>query len=139
MARRIQVAHAAGRDEEIPYVGMQLTTMVAEAERMLLLEHGPEGFDLRISALKIGSVALCGIPGEPFAETGRHIKAAPGWKMALPCCCTNGYANYFPLASDYAEGGYEARSSLFQAGVAEQIQAECERLLETLKREEPDL
>ena len=137
-ARRIQAAHAAGRDEEIPYTGMQLTTVVAEAERMLLLEHGPEGFDLRISALSIGDAALCGIPGEPFAETGRKLKALPGWKMALPCCCVNGYANYFPLASDYAEGGYEARSSLFQAGVAEQIEAECARLLEKLKKEDTD-
>ena len=40
-ARRIATLHAAGRDDEIPYQGMMLTTVVAEAERMLRLEHGP--------------------------------------------------------------------------------------------------
>ncbi|MBR5751503.1 MAG: hypothetical protein IKX84_03850, partial [Clostridia bacterium] len=65
--------------------------------------------------------------------TGREIKAAPGWALSLPCCCVNGYANYFPLAKDYAEGGYEARSSLFKAGVAEEVRDGCLALLDALK------
>ena len=132
------IAALDGDEDEAFQFRLEFSDVEAEAERMLLLEHGPEGFDLRISALSIGDAALCGIPGEPFSETGRRLKALPGWKMALPCCCVNGYANYFPLASDYAEGGYEERSSLFQAGVAEQIEAECARLLDTLKKEETD-
>ena len=134
-AERICELHSSGRDAEIPFTGMQLTTVVAEAERMLELKDGPDAFDLLISAVRIGPVALIGIPGEPFSQTGREIQAA--WKAgpALPCCCTNGYSNYFPLAKDYLEGGYEARSSLFKAGVAEAIRDKSVELLRALEAE----
>ena len=131
-ARRICLLHSSGRDAEIPFVGMQLTTVVAEAERMLELEHGPDGFELLLSAVRIGPVALTGIPGEPFSQTGREIKAAAKRGLVLPCCCVNGYSNYFPLAKDYLEGGYEARSSLFRAGVAETIRDKTLELLRTI-------
>ena len=132
-ARLYSALHRAGRDGEIPYQGMMLTTVVAEAERMLRLEHGPDDFALRLSVAAVGPVALAGIPGEPFTETGRAIAAAEGWGLALPCCCTNGYENYFPLMDDYLTGGYEARSSLFRVGVAEEVAAGCLALLEGLR------
>ena len=133
LARQIDALHRAGRDSEIPYQGMQLTTVVAEADRMLQLEHGPEAFPLRISAASIGPLALAGIPGEPFADTGRAIQRAEGWALVLPLCCTNGYENYFPLLEDFREDGYEARSCLFQAGVAEKITDQCLALLRSFR------
>lgn len=133
LARQIDALHRAGRDDEIPYQGMQLTTVVAEADRMLQLEHGPDAFRLRISAAAIGPIGLAGVPGEPFAETGRAIQQAPGYGLVLPLCCTNGYENYFPLLQDFREGGYEARSCLFQAGVAEKITDQCLALLRSFR------
>ncbi len=120
-AHRINDLHKAGRDAELPYEGMLLTTIVAEAERMVDLEHGPEKFDLCMGALTIGNVALVGIPGEPFTAIGRALKDAPGWDLVLPLCCCNGYEGYFPTMDAYLEGGYEARSSIFKAGVAEAV------------------
>ena len=120
-AHRINDLHKAGRDAELPYEGMMLTTIVAEAERMVQLEHGPEKFDLCMGVLTIGNVALAGIPGEPFTAIGRAIKDAPGWDLVMPMCCTNGYEGYFPTMDAYLEGGYEARSSIFKAGVAESV------------------
>ena len=134
-ARLYDSLHKAGRDSEIPYQGMMLTTVVAEADRMLRLEHGPDDFALRLSAAAVGPVAFAGIPGEPFTETGRAVARAEGWRMVLPCCCTNGYENYFPLMKDYLDGGYEARSSLFRAGVAEAVADGCLALLKTLRCE----
>ena len=136
LARLYDSLHRAGRDSEIPYQGMMLTTVVAEADRMLRLEHGPEDFALRLSAAAVGPVAFAGIPGEPFTETGRAIAGAEGWGLALPCCCVNGYENYFPLMKDYQDGGYEARSSLFQAGVAEAVAGGCLSLLKSLREQE---
>ena len=134
-ARLYDTLHREGRDSEIPYQGMMLTTVVAEADRMLQLEHGPDEFALRLSAASVGGVAFVGVPGEPFTETGREIQRGEGWDMILPCCCTNGYENYFPLMSDYLNGGYEARSSLFQAGVAEKIAGNCRDMLKGLREE----
>lgn len=88
---------------------------------MLQLEHGPESFKLCVTALTLGRVALVGIPGEPFSAIGRTLKAAPGWDLVMPCCCTNGYDAYFPSMDAFQEGGYEARSSMFKSGIGEAI------------------
>ena len=132
-ARRINALHEAGRDAEIPYTGMMLTTVVAEAARMLKLEHGPDSFDMNLLGIAIGPVAMLGIPGEPFTGIGRGLKATEGWELVIPTCCTNGYEGYFPMTDAYVEGGYEARSSRFSAGVAELMIEEGRKLLAELK------
>ncbi|NMA07903.1 MAG: hypothetical protein GX929_02145 [Clostridiales bacterium] len=119
LAIKYNELHKAGRDDEIPFKGMQLTTVVAEAGRMVRLEHGPTHFDLYLSAVSIGEVAFAGFPGEPFTDIGRGTKAASPFKMTVTCCLTNGSEGYFPVESAYAEGGYEARSSNFAAGIAD--------------------
>ena len=132
-AHRINDLHLAGKDAEIPYEGMMLTTVVAEAGRMVRLEHGPESFDMELSGIAIGNVAFVGIPGEPFNGIGRGIKEAEGWDMILPTCITNGHEGYFPMRDAYDEGGYEARSSNFKAGVAEFLIEEGKALLDDLR------
>ena len=123
--------HMAGKDDEIPFEGMELTTVVAEAARMVRLEHGPKSFPMNFIGVAVGNVALFGIPGEPFTGVGRGLKEAEGWDLVLPCCLTNGCRGYFPMMDAYEEGGYEARSSSFKAGSAELIVKEgCELLSE---------
>lgn len=132
-AHRIAKLHEEGRDAELPYTGMVLTTMVAEALRMVRLENGPETFDMVLSGIAIGNVALVGIPGEPFTGIGRALKEAEGWDLVLPTCNTNGKEGYFPMQDAYDEGGYESRSSAFKAGVAEYMIGEGKALLKALK------
>ena len=76
---------------------------------------------------------LVGIPGEPFTGIGRGIKENSGFAITLPCCCANGYEGYYPMQDAYDEGGYEARSSNFAAGVAEKIIADSLKLVSELK------
>ena len=128
-ARRINDLHTAGRDAELPYEGMMLTTVVADAARKVRLENAPDFFPMIFSALRIGNVALIGVPGEPFNGIGRALKKAEGWDLVIPCCLTNGSEGYFPMEDAYAEGGYEAKSSNFKAGVAEKIIAEGHDIL----------
>ena len=133
LARKYDELHKAGRDAEIPFEGMELTTVVAEAARMVKLEHGPESFGMTLSAVAIGNVALAGVPGEPFNGVGLGLKKAEGWDLVLPCCLTNGSEGYFPMQDSYDEGGYEARSSRFKAGTAEIIIKEGVALLDSLR------
>ncbi|MBQ8748730.1 MAG: hypothetical protein IJZ14_02875 [Oscillospiraceae bacterium] len=133
LARKYDELHKAGRDTEIPFEGMELTTVVAEAARMVKLEHGPESFPMTLSAVAIGNVALAGVPGEPFNGIGLGLKKAEGWDLVLPCCLTNGSEGYFPMQDSYDEGGYEARSSRFKAGTAEIIIKEGVALLDSLR------
>ena len=132
-AHRIHDLHLAGRDAELPYKGMMLTTVVAEAGRMVRLEHGPEAFEMPLTAVRIGPVGFIGIPGEPFNLIGRALKETKGFELVIPTCCTNGYEGYFPMQDSYDEGGYEARSSSFKAGVAELIIKEGTELLSQIK------
>lgn len=133
-AEKIIALHEAGRDEDIPFKGMELTTVVAEAYRMKRLESGPDAFNLPLTAISFGDVSIAGIPGEPFTDIGRGIKDNSPFEMTLICCCANGYEGYYPMQSAYDEGGYEARSSKFKPGVAEAIITGSTELLKKLKK-----
>ena len=132
LAHKYNDLHKAGRDDLIPFEAMELTTVVAEAGRMVRLEHGPAEFPLYLSAVTIGNVALLGIPGEPFNGVGIGLKEAKDWTLVLPCCNTNAKEGYFPMQDAYDEGGYEARSSNYKAGTAELLVKEGKALLDTL-------
>lgn len=131
-ARLYKQLHEEGRDSEIPYTGMALTTVVAEAIRMCRMENGPEFFEMPLTAVSIGNVALVGIPGEPFMGVSWGLKAVPGWDLVLPVCNTNSREGYFPMQECYDEGGYETRNSSFRAGVGEQLVREGSALLDVL-------
>ena len=131
-AHRINDLYEAGRSKELPYTGMMLTTVVADAARKVKLEHGPDYFEMTLTGIALGNVAMLGIPGEPFSGVGIALKKAPGWAMVLPTCITNGATGYFPMQDAYDEGGYEAKASRFKAGVAEHIIAEGTKLLSEL-------
>ena len=131
-AHRIHELYIAGRAGELPYKGMMNVTVVAEAERMVALEHGPEAFEMDLSAVAVGGVVFIGIPGEPFTGIGKALKEAEGWSLVIPTCLTNGAHGYFPMKDAYDEGGYEARSSRFKAGVAELLIEEGRKLMSEL-------
>lgn len=133
LAYKIKKYHEEGRDDELPYKGMMLTTMLADSKRKIRLEHGPEFFDFHFTLIRIGDIAFVGIPGEPFAGVGIGLKTAKNYKMILPCCLTNGYLGYFPMKDSYDEGGYEAKCSSFKSGVAETIIEEGLKLLEKIR------
>ncbi len=133
-ARYIQKMVDDGKRDELPYKGMLLTTMMADARRKLRLENGPEYFPLNLTAIKIGDVAFIGIPGEPFTGIGMGLKEAKDWKMVCPTCLTNGSRGYFPMKDSYDEGGYEASTSNYKAGVAETIIEEGVKILDGLRK-----
>ena len=134
LAKKYKVLHDGGRDEDIPYTAMELTTVVAEAIRMCELENGPDHFLLEETGVRIGCVAMIGLPGEPFTDIGVQIKNTPGWDMIMPCCITNGYVGYFPTKEAFDEGGYESRSSSFQSNVAQLLVDGGKALLEELSK-----
>jgi hypothetical protein len=133
LAHKYKELHDAGRDDEIPYTAMELTTVVAEAIRMCRMENGPTHYTLDLTGVRIGEVALVGIPGEPFTDIGVGIKEAEGWSLILPCGLVNGAQGYFPMKSAFDEGGYEARTSPYKSGIAETIIDGAKCLLEELK------
>ena len=134
-AHRINDLYNSGltQQEILPDVkGMLRTTIIAEAARMVRLENAPDHFQMPLTGIAIGPVAFIGIPGEPFSGIGFALKDTQDWAMVLPTCNTNGKEGYFPMLSAFEEGGYEARSSNFKAGIAELICEEGKKILKEL-------
>lgn len=133
LARKYHALHEAGRDSEIPFTGMALTTEVASADRIIKLEHGPEAFPLNLAAISLGNVGIVMIAGEAFNVIGRELKKTEGWDLVIPFGLTNGHEGYFPSEDAYLEGGYEARRTWFKQGVAELIIREGREILNATK------
>ena len=92
------------------------------AEPIGNLDETVQVLRIRRPAAAIGdAVVFAGLPGEPFTEIGRAIKERSPFRMTFCTCLTNGSCGYFPVASAYAEGGYEARSSVFASTVADRL------------------
>ena len=116
-ARQIVKLYNENRKDEIPFTGMELTTVIAEACRIVRLENGPDGYTFRVFMLSLGGMSFVGIPGELFTEVGRRAEAISKSEVTFILCLTNGGDSYFPTSSAYDEGGYEARTSKLKKGV----------------------
>jgi len=133
-AREVYEMYQKGQEKELRQMfGRMYETVIGSACRMIALEHGPEFFEMDMSAVAIGRVALIGIPGEGFTGMGIGLKEAEGWELILPTCLTNGAHGYFPMMDDYEEGGYEASAARFKAGAAEKMIEEGKDMLKALE------
>lgn len=133
LAHKYAELHEQGRDDLIPFKAMELTTVVAEAMRMVRLENSPKTKVMEMKGLRLGNIALVGIPGEPFTEIGERIKAIGGFDLIMPCALTNGYEGYFPSKAAYQEGGYEAKTSVFRDTVSDIMVDSASNILTKLK------
>jgi len=132
-ARRIVELHRMDRDDEIEDDGAGVTTIVAEALRILDLENGPEKFEFNISAIRIGNIAIAGFPGEPFAEIGKRTISESPFDTTIVCALTDGGEIYFPTTEVIGAGGYEARSSVVRAGADDILVDSMVELLYNIK------
>ena len=121
-ANRIWEMHEAGRDAELPWKEMELTTEVSRANRIRNMAKHPDYHELPIISFAIGdSVAFGGFPGEPFNEIGVAVRKASPFKMTILACLTNGSRGYFPFSTSFAEDGYESATSPFGPTVADDL------------------
>lgn len=64
-----------------------------------------------LTLLRIGKLAVVGVPGEPTAELGRRIRSIGlglGFLAVLTVSHCNGWMGYILEPEDYGRGGYEA-------------------------------
>lgn len=79
----------------------------AYAERFLKLKDAQPEIDIPLQALRIGDVAITGIPCETFVETGLDLKARNPFKPSWTHSIAGGYFGYLPTPEHHALGGYE--------------------------------
>ena len=85
--------------------------------------------DVRLSALKIGSIVFAGVSGEVFNEIGVRLKKQSPYKYTFMITHCNGSSGYLITDKAYHEGGYEARSTRAESGAEKAI---IENLLEMI-------
>lgn len=85
-----------------------------------------------IHAIRIGDIALVGVPGEPFSSTGLAIAKQSPFAHTLFSGYSNGGFGYVPDRAAYSEGGYEIEATPFAQGAGELLAAEVLRLLNDL-------
>lgn len=66
--------------------------------------------DVELHGVRIGDVALLGVPGELFVEIGMAIRERSPLPFTLVSGYTNGVWFYIPTAAAFAQGGYEIES-----------------------------
>ncbi len=69
-----------------------------------------------LTLVRLGPVAIVGVPGEPTSELGARIRQFGnqlGFAETLVCSHVNGWAGYILAPSDYDRGGYEGTLSFF--------------------------
>lgn len=115
-AKKIMEYYESGRANELPYKEMALTTIVAEARRIIKQKDRIEPYPFNLSAIKVGELVFAGLGGEPFTEIGNRMNENSPFKKTIFCVLTNTGGGYVPTSKAYDEGGYEARSSAFKRG-----------------------
>jgi len=60
-----------------------------------------------LTAVRLGSVGLAFIPGEPFVEIGLGIRQASPFEPTWVVGCAGDYIGYIPTDAAFDEGGYE--------------------------------
>ena len=129
-----KIYHEKGPEAAVPHLeGMARTEVIAKATRIERMQSKPEFKDLILTAVCVGDMVFASLPGEPFTEVGRQIKANSPFALTIPCCCANGYEGYYPVQSAFNEGGYEALTSRYVAGTAEKLIETSTEIIKGLK------
>lgn len=103
-----QVAWAEKTKATRPKLGDRSSILPqAYADRVLKLKDAAPEIDLPLQALRIGSVAITGVPCETFVETGLELKAKNPFKPSWTHSIAGGYFGYLPTPEHHELGGYE--------------------------------
>jgi len=86
-----------------------------------------------VQALRVGDLALVGVPGEFFVELGLEIKRRSPFAQTMILELANDCVGYIPTRRAFEEGAYEPNSSPYEPGFGEAIVDSAVGLLEGLK------
>lgn len=126
-------ARAAGAPhEELRELTVQTKFARMRAERGTALD-GLDAYPLLVHGIRLGPVALVGVPVELFSEIGTAIRDTSPFGTTLVASYWNGYRNYLPTDAERSRGGYEIDISPFRPGADALVTTAARRVLEALR------
>jgi len=121
----------SGSEQEIRSARSRATQAGMRAEIARAYE-GKTHLGWQLQGIRIGSVALLSVPGEPFTEISQQIVSESPFPDTLFSGYSNGGFGYLPVRSAFAEGGYEVEISPFSADAADIVVKEGVKMLRDL-------
>lgn len=95
--------------------------------------RGRDQLPTTLHGIRMGSVALVGFPGEPFAEIGVRVRDASPFQYTHMAGYSNGVTGYVPTAEEFQRGGYEPQwATAYTAEAASVLEEEAAALLADL-------
>ena len=77
------------------------------ARRTLVAAERDETLTVKLQAIRIGDLAICGIPFETFVEIGLELKDQSPFPQTMIIGLANGRYGYLPTPEHHRLGGYE--------------------------------
>ncbi|MGB0582013.1 MAG: neutral/alkaline non-lysosomal ceramidase N-terminal domain-containing protein [Limisphaerales bacterium] len=77
------------------------------ASRTLQAAGRPESLTIKLQAIRVGDIAVVGIPFETLVEIGLELKARSPFKNTIVVGLANGRHGYLPTPEQHKLGGYE--------------------------------
>jgi len=105
------------------------------ARETILLSEMPSTRELKLQAMRIGTLGIAAFPNEVFGITGLAIKKQSPLKPTINIELANGYFGYLPPPDQFPLGGYttwRARSSCLEVEAEPKIAAAMLELLATV-------
>lgn len=107
-------------------------TELAYARRIINLRTSAIFRPVPLTVMGFGNVAFVGFGGEAFTAYGKYMRDLAPEKFVVCAVCANGYEGYLPTEEAFAQGGYEAKSSLFTPTLESEIIAAAKEMLEKM-------
>jgi neutral ceramidase len=70
-------------------------------------ERTEKTLTIKLQAIRVGDLAICGIPFEAFAQIGLELKASSPFPRTMVIGLANGRHGYLPTPEQHRLGGYE--------------------------------
>ena len=137
--RRPDAAEVAKAKELLATLEGRKPRALAEvyARETVLLSQWPATRELKLQAIRIGTLGITAMPNEVYGSTGLAIKADSPLRPTVNIELANGYAGYIPPPDQHALGGYttwRARSSCLEVQAEPKIKAAVLDLLRVVAR-----
>jgi hypothetical protein len=91
--------------------------------RLQMWEDQDRPDDVEVMVIRIGEVAVVGLPGEAFCQLGLEIKRRSPARHTLVAGLCNDAIGYLPVLQSFEQGGYETTtgSTFYEPGSAERL------------------
>lgn len=108
------------------------------ARRTLRAAERPESLDVKVQAIRVGDLAICGIPFETLVEIGLELKATSPFETTMVVGLANGRHGYLPTPEQHRLGGYETwlGTCIVQKDASVIIVKQLREMLDELKADE---